>query len=94
MHWKGYIGCVGGYGGALGWEGAIRLQWLQWVRSAVMAEVMPGQKTVDSARASIEVTPWCAECNTVSMCWRSEGGIMIRSLYIAMPSTVFRWSEN
>ena len=44
-----------------GWEGAMRLQWLQVARRAVMAGVMPGQNTVDSARAVMEVTPWCAE---------------------------------
>ena len=25
MQWKGYVGCTGGYGGALGWDGAMQL---------------------------------------------------------------------
>ena len=40
---------VGENGGALGCEGAMVLQWLQFGHKAVMAGVMPGQKTDDSA---------------------------------------------
>ena len=58
MHWKGYTGVTVGEGGALGWEGAMRLQWLHVFRKAVMAGVMPDQKTVFSARAVMEVTPF------------------------------------
>ena len=43
MYWNGYAGCTGGEGGALGCEGAMRLQWLQFARKAVIAGVMPGQ---------------------------------------------------
>ena len=53
MYWNGYAGEVGGVGGALGWEGAIRLQWLQWSLTAFMAEVMPGQKMDASAAQSL-----------------------------------------
>ena len=42
--------------------------------------VIPGQNTVDSALAIIDVTPWWAECSTSSMFWRRVGGITIRSL--------------
>ena len=35
----------------------MRLQWWQWVRKAVIAGVIPGQKTVVSARVIMEVTP-------------------------------------
>ena len=80
MHWKGYAGGTVGEGGALRWEGAMRLQWLHVSRKAVMAGVMPGQKTVFSARAVMEVTPWCAECKTVRTCCRREGGMTMRFL--------------
>ena len=49
MLWSGYTGAVGGNGGALGCEGAMVLQWLQFSRRAVMEGVMPGQKTDYSA---------------------------------------------
>lgn len=39
MHSKGYAGGTGGDGGTLGWEGAMRLQWFQFVREAVIAGV-------------------------------------------------------
>ena len=58
----------------------MRLQWLQVSRRAMMAGVMPGQNTVLSAHAVMGVTPWWAECKTVRMCWRREGGIMMRFL--------------
>ena len=72
----------------------MRLQWPQLALRDVMAGVMPGQNTVDSARAVMEVTPWCAKCSTVRMCCRSEGGMTIRCLYKMTPSTVYRWSRN
>ena len=50
-------------GGALGWDGAMGLQWLQFWRVAWIAVVMPGQKMDDSLGASIEVTPLWDECN-------------------------------
>ena len=45
-----------------------------------MARVMPGQNTVLSAPAIMEVTPWCAECNTVKICCLSEGGMTMQFL--------------
>ena len=60
MHWNGYTGRTGGVGGALGCEGATRLQWLQLFLRDVMARVMPGQNMDASALAFIEDTPWCA----------------------------------
>ena len=75
-----YAGEVDGVGGALGWEGAIRLQWLQWSLTAFMAEVMHGQKMDASARAIIAATPWCAECNVVRTFSQRDGGMTIRSL--------------
>ena len=59
---------------------AMRLQWLQVSRRAMMAGVMPGQNTVLSVRAFMEVTPWCAECRTVRTCCRREGGMTVRFL--------------
>ena len=53
-----------------------------------MWDVMPGQNTDDYALDIIDVTPWCAECRAVSISLRKEGGTMMRSLYIATPSTV------
>ena len=47
-----------GRGGALGCEGAIRLQCWQDSLIARIAGVIPGQKTVASARAFMELTPW------------------------------------
>ena len=79
MLWNGYTGVVGGNGGALGYSYMV-LQWLQFARRAVMAGVMPGQKTDDSARAVIEVTPWWAEWRISSICCRSESGMTMRSL--------------
>ncbi len=49
-----------GVGGGCGWDGAIRLQWLQDLVARIAA-VIPGQNTVASARAFMEVVPWCAE---------------------------------
>lgn len=57
MHWKGYAGGIGEEGGALSWDSAMRLQWSQFVHKAVMAGVMPGQKTVVSVREIMELTP-------------------------------------
>ena len=61
MHWKGYAGFEGGVGGALGWEGAMRLHDWQRARISVMAGVMPGQKKEFSALEHIWETPWWAE---------------------------------
>ena len=47
---------VSDIGGALGCDGAIRLQWLQFVLRDVMAGVMPGQKVDDSALEIIDET--------------------------------------
>ena len=48
---------MGGVGGALGCEGALRLHGPQLLRNAVMSEDMPGQKRELSAREDICVTP-------------------------------------
>lgn len=58
----------------------MRLQWEQGSHSALMAGVMPGQKTVDFALAVIDVTPWWAECILVNIVSQREGGIMMRTL--------------
>ena len=58
---RGYAGGTDGYGGALCCKGAMLLQWLQFAFKAVIAGVMPSQKTVASACANMEVTPWFAE---------------------------------
>ena len=68
----------------------MRLQWWQLARRAVMAGVIPGQNTVDSAHALMEVTPWWAQCSTLRMCGRRVGGMTILSLYITTPSMVYR----
>ena len=58
----GRPGRLGGVGGALGCEGAMRLHGEQRARISVIAGVMPGQKNEDSAREHICETPWWAEC--------------------------------
>ena len=67
-------------GGLFGFEGAIRLKWLQWARYMVMAGVIPGQNTDASALAIMEETPWWAACRLESTSGRSAGGTRIRSL--------------
>ena len=47
----------GGYGGALGCEGAMRLQCSQLALKNAMAGVFPGQNTAASACVVLEVTP-------------------------------------
>ena len=66
-------------GGALGWDGAMQLQWLQFCQMVWMAGVMPGQKTDDSAWASMELTPLWAECNADRIVSRMQGGMTILS---------------
>ena len=46
-----------GVGGALGWDGAIRLQWLHYVRIAAISDVIPGQKTESFARDVMDDMP-------------------------------------
>ena len=58
-----------------------------------MSCVIPGQNTVDSARETIDVTPWCAEWRTDKTCGRSEVGIKMRCLYKTTPSKVDKWSR-
>ena len=52
-----YSGKIGDVGGALGWDGAIWLQWVHWFLMVVMAGVIPGQKAEASALARMEETP-------------------------------------
>ena len=59
-----------------------------------MAGVIPGQKTDDSARASMELTPLWAECNADRMVSQRQGGMTILSLYSMMPCMVERWARN
>ena len=61
MHWNGYTDDTRGVGGALGWDGAIRFQWLQLFLRDVIAGVMPGQNMDASALAIIDDTPWWAD---------------------------------
>jgi hypothetical protein len=58
MHWKGYSGLIGGTGGALGLDGALRLHWWHPAQRMFMSGVIPGQNTDVSARAIMDVTPW------------------------------------
>ena len=51
------------------------MQSLQDARILSMSNVSPGQKTVALALASMEETPWCAECNVSSARCRRDGGI-------------------
>lgn len=48
---------MSGVGGSDGCEGAMRLQCEPFCRRAVMSDVIPGQKTDDSALDVIEDTP-------------------------------------
>ena len=68
-----------GVGGALDWDGAIRLHWAHVALVAVIGDVIPGQNTDASARDVVDVTHWCATC--------SEERTSTRRLYIT-PSTV------
>jgi hypothetical protein len=54
----------------------------------VIAGVIPGQKTDDSALEIMEVTPWWAACKADKISSQRLGGIMILSLYIITPSIV------
>jgi hypothetical protein len=56
--------------------------------SAVIAGVIPGQKTDDSALEIMEVTPWWAACKADKTSSRRLGGIIILSLYSITPSIV------
>ena len=80
VEWSGGVG-------HLAVKEPMRLHWLQLAVWDLMAVVMPGQNTVVSARAVMDVTPWCAECSASRMCCRSDGGMTVRSLYIITPST-------
>ena len=62
------------------WDGAIRLQWLHVALVDAMAGDMPGQKTDDSARAVMDVTPWWAACRADKTSLRGVGGMTTRSL--------------
>ena len=55
-----------------------------------MAGVMPGQKTDDLARASMELTPLWAECNADRIVSQRQGSMTILSLYVMTPSMVER----
>ena len=85
---------MGGVGGAFGCDGAFLLQWSHEARVLVMAGVMPGQKTDASAREIIEFTHWWAAWSDARVSLRRHGGMMTLSLYIATPSTVYRFSLN
>jgi hypothetical protein len=54
----------------------------------VIAGVIPGQKTDDSALEIMEVTPWWAACKADKTSSRRLGGIIILSLYSITPSIV------
>ena len=59
-----------------------------------MAGVIPGQKTDDSALASMELTPLWAEYNADRMVSQRQGGMTILPLYVMTPSMVERWAQN
>ena len=69
----------------------VPLQWLHYWRMAWMAGVLPGQKTEDSAREIIAVTPLCAELRTSRNSFLSEG-LTILSLKVITPLTIDRCS--
>ena len=50
MHWNGYDGRVVGIRGALGWDGATRLQCVQDAR---IADEIPDQNTDDTLRSGL-----------------------------------------
>ena len=70
-------------GGALGWDGAMQLQWFQFWQVAWTVVVMTGQKIDDSAQASIEVTQLWAECNADMTVSRRHGEMITMSLYVS-----------
>ena len=54
--------------------------WLHVALVEAMAGDIPGQKTDDSARAVMDVTPWWAACRADRTSLRSVGGMTTRSL--------------
>ena len=63
---------MGGTGGALGWDGDMRLQALPPAQRVVMSAVMPGQNTEALAHAIMEFTSWCAALKAIKTS-RREG---------------------
>ena len=54
----------------------------------VMADVIPVQKMEDSALANVAETSWYAEWSERSTSTRSDGGMVMQSLYIMTPSVI------
>ena len=52
----------------------------------LISSVIPGQKTMDRARDSIDETPWWAECRICRTVGLSDVGTTTLSLYIMTPS--------
>lgn len=80
MLWNGYAGKTGGVGGALGWDGELRLHVSHRDRVSEMACDMLGQKKELAARESIIDTPWWAAWSAWRTRLRRVGGITTRSL--------------
>ena len=61
MHSKGVDGIHGVTASVAGCDGALRQQWAHESLILLISWDIPGQKTIERARASIMETPWCAE---------------------------------
>ena len=57
-----------------------------------MSAVIPGQNTIDFARALIPDTPWWAECKISRTERRSDDGMTTRSPYMMTPLEMYRES--
>ena len=64
------------------------------MRILLMVGVIPGQKTDDSARAVIAVTPWCAEWREARISCLRDAGTTMRSLYKTTTFAECRCSRN
>ena len=90
MHWKGFAGRTRVKSRAVGWEGAIQLQWRQFVHVKWWLGLYLARKRF------LHMPPWrwWAEWGTARTCWRREGGMTVRALLSITPFTVYRWSRN
>ena len=55
---------------------------------SVIAFVILGQNTAGFANEIVDVITWCVACRLSGILWRSDGGMMILSLYNLITSTM------
>ena len=54
----------------------------------MIAFVIPGKNTAGFPNEIIDVVTWCAASRLSGILWRSDGGMMILSLYNLITSTM------